>query len=90
MYKNLGIHWASSISGFLALVCLPFPWIFYKYGPPIRRRCQYAAESSRQLDAMADRMRAQTEFKMNTEAKSENGTSLIPTHDGLPTNNQPV
>ncbi|KAJ6186481.1 hypothetical protein N7519_007782 [Penicillium mononematosum] len=61
MYQNLGIHWASSISAFLAVACLPFPWIFYKYGPAIRRHCQYAAESARQLDEMADRMRAQAE-----------------------------
>lgn len=61
MYQNLGIHWASSISAFLAVACLPFPWIFYKYGPAIRRHCQYASESARQLDEMADRMRAQAE-----------------------------
>ncbi|KAJ5472189.1 hypothetical protein N7530_006190 [Penicillium desertorum] len=61
MYQNLGIHWASSISAFLAIACLPFPWIFYKYGPAIRRHCQYSAESARQLDEMADRMRAQAE-----------------------------
>ncbi|KAJ5680078.1 hypothetical protein N7536_011217 [Penicillium majusculum] len=61
MYQNLGIHWASSISAFLAVACLPFPLIFYKYGPAIRRHCQYASESARQLDEMADRMRAQAE-----------------------------
>ncbi|KAF4769472.1 hypothetical protein HAV15_008625 [Penicillium sp. str.  len=61
MYQNLGIHWASSISAFLAVACLPFPWIFYKYGPAIRRHCQYASESARQLDEMADQMRAQAE-----------------------------
>jgi MFS family permease len=72
MYQNLGIHWASSISAFLALACLPFPWIFYKYGPAIRRHCQYAAESARQLDAMTDRMRAQTELRMANEKKAEN------------------
>lgn len=87
MYKSLGVHWASSISAFMALVCLPFPWVFYKYGPPIRRRCQYAAESARQLDAMADRIREKTEFKASTEAKTEDGASLIPSLDGIPTNN---
>lgn len=43
MYENLGIHWASSVPGFLALACVPFPFLFYKYGPAIRKRCQYAA-----------------------------------------------
>ncbi|RYP47357.1 hypothetical protein DL768_006568 [Monosporascus sp. mg162] len=46
MYKDLGIHWASSIPGFLALACVPFPFLFYKYGPAIRERCKYAAQSA--------------------------------------------
>ncbi|KAJ5124898.1 uncharacterized protein N7515_008723 [Penicillium bovifimosum] len=71
MYRNLGIHWASSISAFLALACLPFPWIFYKYGPAIRRHCQYAAESARQLDEMADRMREQAEQRANEKSASQ-------------------
>ncbi|KAJ5817209.1 hypothetical protein N7447_009442 [Penicillium robsamsonii] len=73
MYQNLGIHWASSISAFLAVACLPFPWIFYKYGPAIRHHCQYAAESARQLDEIADRTRAQADqraAKQNPETKA--------------------
>ena len=46
MYKNLGIHWASSIPAFLALACVPFPFLFYKYGPTIRRKCKYAREAA--------------------------------------------
>lgn len=30
MYDRLGIHWASSIPAFLALICVPFPFLFYK------------------------------------------------------------
>ncbi|KAK9426587.1 putative Major facilitator superfamily (MFS) profile domain-containing protein [Seiridium unicorne] len=45
MYQNLGIHWASTIPAFLALACVPFPFLFYKYGPAIRKRCNFAAES---------------------------------------------
>ncbi|KAF7504779.1 MFS siderochrome iron transporter 1 [Endocarpon pusillum] len=46
MYMNLGIHWASSIPAFLALACLPFPFLFYKYGEQIRLRCKYAAKAA--------------------------------------------
>lgn len=45
MYHNLGIHWASSIPGFLALVCTPAPFIFHKYGKEIRLKCRYAAQA---------------------------------------------
>lgn len=56
MYEGLGIHWASSIPAFLTVACMPFPFIFYKYGERIRRRCKYAAESQifmQQLHAAA-------------------------------------
>ncbi|KXJ97742.1 major facilitator superfamily transporter [Microdochium bolleyi] len=46
MYSALGIHWASSVPAFLALACLPFPFLFYKYGESIRVKCRYAAEAA--------------------------------------------
>jgi multidrug resistance protein len=50
MYKNLGIHWASSIPAFLALMCVPFPFFFYKYGKAIRMKCKFAAEAAAALE----------------------------------------
>ncbi|KAI4868475.1 MFS general substrate transporter [Hypoxylon rubiginosum] len=55
MYDNLGIHWASSIPAFLALACLPFPFLFYKYGRTIRMKCKYAAEAAEVLMRMRTR-----------------------------------
>jgi multidrug resistance protein len=46
MYHRLGIHWASSIPAFLALACLPFPFLFMRYGEGIRSRCKYAAKAA--------------------------------------------
>lgn len=40
-----GIHWASTVPAFLALACLPFPFLFYKYGGSVRQKCKYAAEA---------------------------------------------
>ncbi|KAF5856367.1 hypothetical protein ETB97_007469 [Aspergillus alliaceus] len=45
MYEGLGIHWASSVPAFLTIACLPFPFIFYRYGKSIRKRCPYSAQS---------------------------------------------
>ena len=56
MYRGLGIHWASSIPAFLALACLPFPFLFYKYGAEIRKKCKYAAES----EAFMQKLRGNT------------------------------
>lgn len=58
MYHNLGIHWASSIPAFLALACVPFPFIFYKYGARIRQRCTYASEADAFMRRLAERNQA--------------------------------
>ncbi|KAI0123477.1 major facilitator superfamily domain-containing protein [Xylariales sp. AK1849] len=52
MYNNLGIHWASSVPGFLALACVPIIFLFYHYGAAIRMKCKYAAESAEFLRKM--------------------------------------
>jgi hypothetical protein len=52
MFQNLGIHWASSVPAFLALACMPFPFLFWRYGEAIRVRCKYAAEAAKVLAVM--------------------------------------
>ncbi|BCS05599.1 MFS transporter [Aspergillus luchuensis] len=46
MYERLGIHWASSVPGFLSLACLPAAFILSKYGPQIRQRSKFAIAMS--------------------------------------------
>ncbi|KAL2188677.1 MFS general substrate transporter [Thermothelomyces heterothallicus CBS 203.75] len=52
MYDDLGIHWASTVPAFLALACMPFPFLFYRYGARIRRSCKYASEAAAVLEKM--------------------------------------
>lgn len=65
MYEGLGIHWASSIPAFLAIACIPLPFLFYKYGASIRKKCKYAA----QADLFMQRVRAR-----QAAAQAEDGT----------------
>lgn len=67
MYDNLGIHWASSIPAFLALACVPFPILFYKYGPKIRESCKYSAESSAFMRKMQIAAREAAERQQEAE-----------------------
>ena len=67
MYRNLGIHWASSIPAFLALMCVPFPFLFYKYGESIRSKCKFAAEAA----AVLERMRGGGQIEEEGEEISE-------------------
>lgn len=60
MYANLGIHWASSVPAFLALACVPFPFLFYKYGAKIRVNCKYAAQSDKFMRDMAGQQQSKS------------------------------
>jgi len=74
MYSGLGIHWASSVPAFLAIACLPFPYLFYKYGAAIRRKCKYAAQS----EAFMAKIRGQAAARQanaNAAAEADDGSS---------------
>ncbi|PYI00018.1 MFS general substrate transporter, partial [Aspergillus ellipticus CBS 707.79] len=61
MYDALGIHWASSVTAFLTAACLPFPFIFYRYGHRIREKCKYAAESKAYMEKIQQSVRDEDE-----------------------------
>jgi hypothetical protein len=73
MYAGLGIHWASSVPAFLAVACIPLPFLFYKYGASIRMKCKYAAEA----DAIMQRIRGQQAAK--DQAKLAAGEESVDT-----------
>lgn len=55
MYDGLGIHWTSSIPAFLALACVPFPFLFHKYGSTIRKKCKFAREAAETMEKLTSR-----------------------------------
>jgi len=44
MFHHLGIDWASSLLGFVACGMVPIPFLFYVFGPRIRRRGRFTSE----------------------------------------------
>ncbi|EFQ27097.1 major facilitator superfamily transporter [Colletotrichum graminicola] len=85
MYERLGIHWASSVPAFLSLACLPFPFLFYKYGHVIRKKCAFAAEAAAVLERMRqtnedvneDEAMAEEEKNERARAGSANGAGVL-------------
>ena len=73
MYEDLGIHWASSLPAFLALACVPFPFLFYRYGAPIRAKCRYASEAAGVLQAMRSKQQQQQQQHHESEEGGEGG-----------------
>ncbi|KAL9110838.1 MAG: hypothetical protein Q9227_004638 [Pyrenula ochraceoflavens] len=43
MYENLGVHWSLTLLGCISLLMMPIPYVFYRYGPAIRKRSRRAA-----------------------------------------------
>ncbi|GFP60151.1 major facilitator superfamily multidrug transporter mdrA [Trichoderma asperellum] len=41
MYEGLGIHWATSLLGFIALALIPIPFVLYRFGPTIRAKSKF-------------------------------------------------
>jgi hypothetical protein len=42
MFDNLGIQWAGTLVGCLALVCVPIPVCFYLFGKKLRQKSKFA------------------------------------------------
>jgi hypothetical protein len=92
MYQGLGIHWASSVPAFLSLACVPFPFLFYKYGEKIRMKCKYAAEAAEALERMRqtgddmieDGEETETDGNIVNEKKEEMpGNEMIMREEGV-------
>lgn len=46
MYDNIGIHWAVTIPGFLGLICLPMPYLFWRHGEAVHSWSKYSSEAA--------------------------------------------
>lgn len=46
MYENMGVDWASSLFGFIAIAMMPIPWIFTKYGPYLRKASKFNRQAA--------------------------------------------
>jgi MFS family permease len=77
MYHNLGIHWASTIPAFLALMCVPMPFLFYRYGPKIREKCKYAAQSLAFMKKLQQQMDDSANTSDDDEAKTITGSGSV-------------
>ncbi|KAL8674930.1 MAG: hypothetical protein Q9168_000633 [Polycauliona sp. 1 TL-2023] len=53
MFQGLGVEWAGSLLGFVALALVPIPVIFWKYGARIRARSSYAPTMPKNAAGMA-------------------------------------
>lgn len=48
MFDALGVNWASTLLGCVALVLVPIPVVFWRYGARIRTRSKFAPTAKAQ------------------------------------------
>lgn len=77
MFDKLGLHWGVALPGFLSLACVPFTWIFYKYGAGIRAKCKYSADAERQMAMIMAARMAQSKQE-DEEARAEGKEVIYP------------
>ena len=46
MFAKLGVDWGVSVFAFFSILLIPIPYVFYKFGPMIRRRGKYSSQVS--------------------------------------------
>ncbi len=88
MYNNLGIHWASTIPAILAAACVPSPFLFYRYGPAIRRKCKFLREGEAMMKMKGENIQqpeeeaAPSQESVSSSPDAEDGDKDI--EKGLP------
>lgn len=55
MYKTLGIQWATSLLGFLSVICIIIPFGFWIWGERLRSGSKFAGEVKRKREAEEER-----------------------------------
>ena len=75
MYHNLGIHWATCVPAFLTLTCMPFPFIMYRYGKPLRMKCKYSYEAAEMMRKMQAQSMPPPEITADENEKDEETAS---------------
>lgn len=92
MYENLGIHWASCVPAFLALACVPFPFVLYKKGLFIRRYCKFSAQSEAFVQSLLQSSNPAPETDSDGLAAADQSVVHVPTskEEGEATASPPV
>lgn len=65
MFSALGVNWAGSLLGFVALALVPIPIVFYKFGHRIRARSNFAPTMPKNAPGVASSSEGSTDGNGN-------------------------
>jgi hypothetical protein len=77
LYAALGANWAGTLLGLIEAVCIPIPFIFYRYGHKIRERSTLIRTMREdQMRREAKQKKAQDKIMKRAEAEAEAGAAM--------------
>lgn len=83
LYATLGANWAGTLLGMLEVLCIPIPFLFYKYGHKIREKSKLIremAEDRQRREAkqkkVAEKLTKRAEAEAATGAMMETGAAI--------------
>jgi len=82
MYEALSPQWAGTLLGLLQVVCIPIPFVFYKYGHKIRAKSpliKRLREDQARIDARAEKARLKAERRTNRIQQAEGEMEKVAT-----------
>ncbi|EMC92111.1 hypothetical protein BAUCODRAFT_78487 [Baudoinia panamericana UAMH 10762] len=74
MYRSLGPHWAGTLLALLEAICIPIPFIFYRYGAKIRRKSALIRQMREDKEKQNARRRKAEEKKIKQRGQAEVST----------------
>lgn len=87
LYHAIGNVWASAMMAFIALAGVPIPYIFWRYGPYIRRNSKYAPGHAPAKQPDEDQVEADARLELDriesireTEEEREAHLTADPSH----------
>ena len=77
MYATLGANWAGTLLGLLEAICIPIPFVFYRYGGKIRQKSTLIRQMRENKERMErKRKKADDKLKRRAEAETEAGAAM--------------
>ncbi|MCJ1310001.1 hypothetical protein MMC25_003662 [Agyrium rufum] len=69
MYASLGPHWAGTLLGLVQVICIPIPFVFWKYGGKIREKSVLIGKMRQEADRLDGKRNSKRAKAPDTEAQ---------------------
>lgn len=78
MYKAIGPNWSGTLLGLLEALCIPIPFVFYRYGHKIRQKSTLIRRMRENKERMEKkRTRAEQKMQQRAEAETYEGPPMV-------------